>query len=164
MIRRPPRSTLFPYTTLFRSSLNFTFQWHFSLELTWWSCNLASHFFTHWLVVQIVYSLVKFVIPRMGHIATFFYFASIVGLLWQEAYQQVNQERSACDQHEDFCRMGFNLPSECSLLLKTESCILNKGVLSPRHKSLSPLKVCPCVIPTEVSTLNESLFKSLSLP
>src|SRR3712207_8254996 len=24
MIRRPPRSTLFPYTTLFRSNLNFT--------------------------------------------------------------------------------------------------------------------------------------------
>src|SRR2546422_8515923 len=26
MIRRPPRSTLFPYTTLFRSSESFTFQ------------------------------------------------------------------------------------------------------------------------------------------
>src|SRR5688572_32313854 len=28
MIRRPPRSTLFPYTTLFRSDLEETF-WHF---------------------------------------------------------------------------------------------------------------------------------------
>src|SRR3712207_7601667 len=27
MIRRPPRSTLFPYTTLFRSSYNFPFYW-----------------------------------------------------------------------------------------------------------------------------------------
>src|SRR5574337_1670116 len=31
MIRRPPRSTLFPYTTLFRSRLSdFTFTFHFS--------------------------------------------------------------------------------------------------------------------------------------
>src|SRR3712207_7068691 len=28
MIRRPPRSTLFPYTTLFRSSLNGGFTWY----------------------------------------------------------------------------------------------------------------------------------------
>src|SRR5438876_4368406 len=27
MIRRPPRSTLFPYTTLFRSVLKFHFKW-----------------------------------------------------------------------------------------------------------------------------------------
>ena len=27
MIRRPPRSTLFPYTTLFRSNLYGSFQW-----------------------------------------------------------------------------------------------------------------------------------------
>src|SRR5947208_11041337 len=28
MIRRPPRSTLFPYTTLFRSIFHFAPQWH----------------------------------------------------------------------------------------------------------------------------------------
>src|SRR3712207_8470723 len=29
MIRRPPRSTLFPYTTLFRSNRNYDFLWDF---------------------------------------------------------------------------------------------------------------------------------------
>src|SRR5690606_41960025 len=28
MIRRPPRSTLFPYTTLFRSPMEFLFRWN----------------------------------------------------------------------------------------------------------------------------------------
>src|SRR5256885_15344644 len=33
MIRRPPRSTLFPYTTLFRSVTTFAFQpWHSAVE------------------------------------------------------------------------------------------------------------------------------------
>src|SRR3989442_9368057 len=31
MIRRPPRSTLFPYTTLFRSVVNFTFRYDWNL-------------------------------------------------------------------------------------------------------------------------------------
>src|SRR5258705_6987504 len=30
MIRRPPRSTLFPYTTLFRSALNYAFDFEWS--------------------------------------------------------------------------------------------------------------------------------------
>src|SRR2546430_15598163 len=30
MIRRPPRSTLFPYTTLFRSFMNFAYDWAFA--------------------------------------------------------------------------------------------------------------------------------------
>src|SRR2546430_3393119 len=34
MIRRPPRSTLFPYTTLFRSAFNpRSAQWHYNLGL-----------------------------------------------------------------------------------------------------------------------------------
>src|ERR1039457_413017 len=33
MIRRPPRSTLFPYTTLFRSGLMFTLCWFWILRL-----------------------------------------------------------------------------------------------------------------------------------
>src|SRR3712207_8362046 len=33
MIRRPPRSTLFPYTTLFRSSANRTFARHMRQEM-----------------------------------------------------------------------------------------------------------------------------------
>src|SRR2546430_7737848 len=33
MIRRPPRSTLFPYTTLFRSLVNETMRWHVVLAL-----------------------------------------------------------------------------------------------------------------------------------
>src|SRR5256885_10756750 len=32
MIRRPPRSTLFPYTTLFRSHVEMTFRIHFTAE------------------------------------------------------------------------------------------------------------------------------------
>src|SRR3712207_8810821 len=35
MIRRPPRSTLFPYTTLFRSSAASCFQSSFKLESAW---------------------------------------------------------------------------------------------------------------------------------
>src|SRR2546426_8062313 len=35
MIRRPPRSTLFPYTTLFRSGVNRKFETMFS----WFSCH-----------------------------------------------------------------------------------------------------------------------------
>src|SRR2546429_9461155 len=42
MIRRPPRSTLFPYTTLFRSSRRYTRQtgslWEFRLE-SWPDCS-----------------------------------------------------------------------------------------------------------------------------
>src|ERR1039458_10756732 len=34
MIRRPPRSTLFPYTTLFRSKRNFCGHWHKSTSGT----------------------------------------------------------------------------------------------------------------------------------
>src|SRR3712207_8195412 len=34
MIRRPPRSTLFPYTTLFRSHLKPVIAWHEWLELS----------------------------------------------------------------------------------------------------------------------------------
>ena len=34
MIRRPPRSTLFPYTTLFRSPLSLSFSLSFSLSLS----------------------------------------------------------------------------------------------------------------------------------
>src|SRR3989441_12847270 len=36
MIRRPPRSTLFPYTTLFRSVLNHTGRWWIAREMGWW--------------------------------------------------------------------------------------------------------------------------------
>src|SRR2546426_8416690 len=32
MIRRPPRSTLFPYTTLFRSHMQFTGEWRWILS------------------------------------------------------------------------------------------------------------------------------------
>ena len=32
MIRRPPRSTLFPYTTLFRSHFNFTVLYQIALK------------------------------------------------------------------------------------------------------------------------------------
>src|SRR3989442_10008103 len=34
MIRRPPRSTLFPYTTLFRSVRSPTTRWHWSSSMT----------------------------------------------------------------------------------------------------------------------------------
>src|SRR2546430_7557249 len=33
MIRRPPRSTLFPYTTLFRSHLNIKMNWKFLIAI-----------------------------------------------------------------------------------------------------------------------------------
>src|SRR2546430_11336084 len=36
MIRRPPRSTLFPYTTLFRSNLPF-FSWHHGDLVLFWN-------------------------------------------------------------------------------------------------------------------------------
>src|SRR6266576_2096117 len=39
MIRRPPRSTLFPYTTLFRSG--FTFCFHDRAQLVWGTVRLA---------------------------------------------------------------------------------------------------------------------------
>src|SRR5258707_4581545 len=48
MIRRPPRSTLFPYTTLFRSS-SFLLTRHFDLEhypsrsIRLWQCSGASY-------------------------------------------------------------------------------------------------------------------------
>src|SRR3712207_7202059 len=50
MIRRPPRSTLFPYTTLFRSSLHMTIQTavlietlvELGAEVRWVSCNIFS--------------------------------------------------------------------------------------------------------------------------
>src|SRR3712207_9596735 len=50
MIRRPPRSTLFPYTTLFRSSLHMTIQTAVLIEtlvelgaqVRWVSCNIFS--------------------------------------------------------------------------------------------------------------------------
>src|SRR6266496_6475184 len=35
MIRRPPRSTLFPYTTLFRSELRLCRRVRFALQLPW---------------------------------------------------------------------------------------------------------------------------------
>src|SRR5690606_39810916 len=35
MILRPPRSTLFPYTTLFRSGINGAPRWRGSVELDW---------------------------------------------------------------------------------------------------------------------------------
>src|SRR3712207_7675379 len=44
MIRRPPRSTLFPYTTLFRSALRFGgpgFHWFGSWARTW--CRSPGH-------------------------------------------------------------------------------------------------------------------------
>src|SRR5262249_61856812 len=46
MIRRPPRSTLFPYTTLFRSNLSTNLASHFFEPLfrSNLSTNLASHF------------------------------------------------------------------------------------------------------------------------
>src|SRR2546427_8416530 len=40
MIRRPPRSTLFPYTTLFRSIANAT--WPSALAPTWYVCGPTS--------------------------------------------------------------------------------------------------------------------------
>src|SRR5258705_8149254 len=36
MIRRPPRSTLFPYTTLFRSFQNVTFRTHLPQFISWY--------------------------------------------------------------------------------------------------------------------------------
>src|SRR2546430_11447669 len=41
MIRRPPRSTLFPYTTLFRSTGNFTVSPHFRREVGVQSCPVS---------------------------------------------------------------------------------------------------------------------------
>src|SRR2546426_7355451 len=35
MIRRPPRSTLFPYTTLFRSEVNFNIKFPWSVTTNW---------------------------------------------------------------------------------------------------------------------------------
>src|SRR5690554_7667001 len=40
MIRRPPRSTLFPYTTLFRSRCQYSILWNAFLLVTW----LNAHF------------------------------------------------------------------------------------------------------------------------
>src|SRR5256885_3566816 len=37
MIRRPPRSTLFPYTTLFRSTRGYTWGVLMDLAIDWWS-------------------------------------------------------------------------------------------------------------------------------
>src|SRR3712207_8312996 len=41
MIRRPPRSTLFPYTTLFRSSISFSLLEFISQKLSSHSCYMA---------------------------------------------------------------------------------------------------------------------------
>src|SRR3712207_8525865 len=47
MIRRPPRSTLFPYTTLFRSSSGLSLSTTSSDPAAWlsWGCAVASEFF-----------------------------------------------------------------------------------------------------------------------
>src|SRR3712207_8042717 len=43
MIRRPPRSTLFPYTTLFRSISSYTrCSGHFSKSSSWPHCSVGS--------------------------------------------------------------------------------------------------------------------------
>src|SRR5438876_5662985 len=62
MIRRPPRSTLFPYTTLFRSGLQYTLgicrniagEWHCSAVVQFWNGRSlddtapASRFWREW--------------------------------------------------------------------------------------------------------------------
>src|SRR3712207_7492251 len=42
MIRRPPRSTLFPYTTLFRSVDQFT-DWHLKILKLFWTTEAYEH-------------------------------------------------------------------------------------------------------------------------
>src|SRR2546428_1510295 len=52
MIRRPPRSTLFPYTTLFRSFLPFNFP-----RARMFLGDVGSYFFGAWLAVLAVVGL-----------------------------------------------------------------------------------------------------------
>src|SRR5438093_7088121 len=50
MIRRPPRSTLFPYTTLFRSSKRSSFRpSHKPARCLWWCCSYGrTREYRHW--------------------------------------------------------------------------------------------------------------------
>src|ERR1035438_10904221 len=58
MIRRPPRSTLFPYTTLFRSVLN-----HLQRYRRWWS------YFMNTLMTRSLIALLPAVLCAMASIA-----------------------------------------------------------------------------------------------
>src|SRR5438552_14445423 len=53
MVRPPPRSTLFPYTTLFRSALQVKGEWRYSQGLTF----LASY--THSKAMDVRYSSIQ---------------------------------------------------------------------------------------------------------
>src|SRR5258708_22552035 len=57
MIRRPPRSTLFPYTTLFRSSLLMDFS----------KRNLGNYYGTQTIGAVTGHKVWAFVIPRTGN-------------------------------------------------------------------------------------------------
>src|SRR3712207_6961459 len=54
MIRRPPRSTLFPYTTLFRSGAGFAAEWYYNkpfMETVLRAFALTLPFFTFMMMV-----------------------------------------------------------------------------------------------------------------
>src|ERR1035441_6190142 len=53
MIRRPPRSTLFPYTTLFRSSSPSCSYSFTSTESRTFCHGRSSHFFSCWLILAV---------------------------------------------------------------------------------------------------------------
>src|SRR2546430_10349938 len=71
MIRRPPRSTLFPYTTLFRSGDNFL---HYTappgsfvmcfLGALWVCRPIESHFILHGTLVGVVAALIYVTLTR----------------------------------------------------------------------------------------------------
>src|SRR3712207_8673676 len=50
MIRRPPRSTLFPYTTLFRSNIFYNIRWYFFIHLL-----IPILYFTFYILVTYSY-------------------------------------------------------------------------------------------------------------
>src|SRR5258705_7367193 len=52
MIRRPPRSTLFPYTTLFRSKLQFPYGWNFLWIEPALIATTEAPVNSHWMMTQ----------------------------------------------------------------------------------------------------------------
>src|SRR5690554_165095 len=59
MVRRPPRSTLFPYTTLFRTTNQNVKKRPACSELRWAYCNHKATYFASYLTAAIAYPTTK---------------------------------------------------------------------------------------------------------